>query len=181
MIAITALAAMIVRIYALLQLTSMSVSFWMMFRYQRTLSEANHISEADLAGWLEALSNDRIFLVASAIVWVIVLVLAGSLCRLLAGRYRDLKLDLGLKGTDAFRLTALAAGVFILIPVLATAFKPIEYIVRVHAQGPSGWQPDIIIGALAAFILIVISVLPDRVNRSAGLRVRGEDGGDGAP
>lgn len=178
MIAITALAALIVRIYALFQLTSMSVSFWMMFRRQRTLIETDHISEADLAGWLEALADDRIFLVASAIVWVIVLVVAGPLCRLLAGRYRDLKLDLGLKGTDAFRLTALAAGVFILIPVLATAFSPIEYVLRVHSQGPSGWRPDIIIGAVASLALIVISVLPDRVYRAAGARVRSEGFGD---
>ncbi|MCC5995620.1 MAG: hypothetical protein JJU18_04520 [Oceanicaulis sp.] len=181
MIAITALAALIVRVYALFQIASMSVGFWMMFRYQRTLLEGDYLSEADLAGTLEALADTRSFLIASAIVWVIVLILAGPACRLLAGRYRDLKLDLGLKGTDAFRLTALAAGVFILIPVLATAFKPIEYVVRVHFQGPSGWQPDTIIGAVASLVLIVISVLPDRVYRGAGSRVRGENGGDDAP
>lgn len=181
MIAITGLTALIVRIYALLQIASMSSGFWMMTRYRSRLLEGDYLSEADLAMALEAIAADGMFLIASAIMWVIVLILAGPLCRLLAGRYRDLKLDLGLKGTDAFRLTALAAGVFILIPVLATAFKPIEYIVRVRAPGPYGWQPDIIIGAVAALILIVISVLPDRVYRSAGVRVRGEDGGDGAP
>lgn len=180
MIAITALAALIVRIYALFQLAFMSVAFWMMFRYQRAMLEADYITETDRAVTLQAIADNRMFLIASAVIWMIVLVLAGPACRLLAGRYHDLQLDLGLKGTDAHRLTALAAGVFILIPVLATAIKPIEYVVRVHIQGPSGWQPDIIIGAVLGLILITISVLPDRIYRAFGARFRSDGGGEDA-
>lgn len=49
-------------------------------------------------------------------IWLTLFIWAPSICRALAGPYKDASIDLGLTGADLFRLASLSAAIGLLLP-----------------------------------------------------------------
>lgn len=148
MIAITGLAAIFVRVFAVTHLLFMAT--WAL---ERVLEP--YLPGADPAAYIAA---DLILLAISALAWIVLLIWAPALCRALAGPYRDTQIDLGLKGADMFRLVALIAGVMILVPASAN-------LLFFH---DAAWYLAAVIRFSAGLFLVIIGLMPDRFFRAIG-------------
>lgn len=148
MIAITALAAMILRIVIVLQLAGFGL--WI---------AASGSAMFNRQAGTPLLASEMVILPLTVLIWIALLIWAHPICRLLAGPLKDKTFDAGLTRQDAVRFAVLAAAVLILVQTAAV-------IVNLNAMSMSllfHYGP--LISAGIGLVLLMMSLAPDALFR----------------
>ncbi len=163
MIAITALAALIVRVIILIQVS------WFIFENLKIYMLSQERGPDAYAEFYP----EPIILLFPLLIWLTLFIWAPSICRALAGRHKDASVDLSLNGADLFRLAALCAAIGLLLPA-ADQLRDV-FIGEFHV----GWYLGSLIGAALGVFFLAISLMTDPVARTlsnAISRLRGRPG-----
>ncbi len=163
MIAITALAAIIVRVLILTQMS------WFIFENLKLYMLSQERGPDAYANFYP----EPIILLFPVLIWLALFIWAPPICRALAGRHKDASVDLGLKGADLFRLAALCAAIGLLLPA-ADQLRDV-FVGEFHMN----WFLGSLIGAALGVLFLALSLMTDPVARAlsgAVSRLRGRPG-----
>ncbi|MCC5995618.1 MAG: hypothetical protein JJU18_04510 [Oceanicaulis sp.] len=157
MIAVTVLAALIIRVLIIVQI------LWFLFDYFNAIAEA---AGGDMGG-ITTFFPAPALLALPVLIWIALLIWAHPLCRAFAGRHRDAQIDLGLRGADLYRLAALGGAIAILIP----AASQLTFIF--NAPYTFDWYIGTLLAAGIGLILLALSLVPGPAYKAALAGLRG--------